>query len=147
MLFRSPIPSSTFHGRDIFSPTAAHLAKAGPGKLFPKLGPSLPLIHQLVRSKIKKTKNFIEGKILFFDHFGNAITNIHRRDSEETFWRSAHLEAGDVSLSKIQSTYGHGKSLVAVWNSADQLEFALPGGSARLAGSLDVGQPVKVRGK
>lgn len=66
--------SSTFHGRDIFSPTAAHLSR---GWDFTQAGPAVP---ELVRLKIKTsttTDKGIEGDIIGLDDpYGSLITDI-----------------------------------------------------------------------
>jgi S-adenosyl-L-methionine hydrolase (adenosine-forming) len=66
--------SSTFHGRDIFSPAAAHLAA---GQDWTQVGPVVP---NLVRLQIKTARmvgNRIEGDIIGIDGpFGNLISNI-----------------------------------------------------------------------
>jgi S-adenosyl-L-methionine hydrolase (adenosine-forming) len=66
--------SSTFHGRDIFSPAAAHLAA---GQDWTQVGPVIP---NLVRLQIKTARmigNRIEGDIIGVDGpFGNLISNI-----------------------------------------------------------------------
>jgi S-adenosylmethionine hydrolase len=70
--------SSTFHGRDIFSPTGAHLAA---GWDFTMAGPE---VQQLVRLTIKTstiTDKGIEGDIIGLDDpFGSLITNIPADD-------------------------------------------------------------------
>jgi S-adenosylmethionine hydrolase len=66
--------SSTFHGRDIFSPAAAHLAA---GQDWTQVGPVVP---NLVRLQIKTARivgNRIDGDIIGIDGpFGNLISNI-----------------------------------------------------------------------
>jgi S-adenosylmethionine hydrolase len=66
--------SSTFHGRDIFSPTGAHLAA---GWDYTLAGPE---VQQLVRLTIKTstvTDKGIDGEIIGLDDpFGSLITNI-----------------------------------------------------------------------
>jgi S-adenosylmethionine hydrolase len=66
--------SSTFHGRDIFSPAAAHLAA---GEDWTQVGPVVP---NLVRLQIKTARMVgtrIEGDIIGIDGpFGNLISNI-----------------------------------------------------------------------
>lgn len=134
-------PSATFHGRDIISPSAAHLAKDP--KVLAQLGPRMTKIHELKIPVVKKLNARLEGEILYFDHFGNAITNIHRGVAEEAFWRRAEVRVREMSLGNLRSTYGAGpRTLTALFNSASQLEIALPQGSARVAGSLEVGDSV-----
>lgn len=66
--------SSTFHGRDIFSPAAAHLAA---GQDWTQVGPVVP---NLIRLQIKTARlvgNRIEADIIGIDGpFGNLISNI-----------------------------------------------------------------------
>ena len=68
--------SSTFHGRDIFSPVAAHLAE---GWDWTKVGPVVPL-DQLVRFEppvAKVDANGITGEVIALDDpFGSLITDI-----------------------------------------------------------------------
>ena len=68
--------SSTFHGRDIFSPTAAHLAK---GWDWTTVGPVVPL-DELVRfepSVAKVDASGITGEVIALDDpFGGLITDI-----------------------------------------------------------------------
>jgi S-adenosylmethionine hydrolase len=66
--------SSTFHGRDVFSPAAAHLAA---GWEFNLVGPT---VQQLVRLSPKTSvlsENGIAGEIIGLDDpFGSLVTNI-----------------------------------------------------------------------
>lgn len=65
--------SNTFHGRDIFAPAAAYLAS---GKQANEIGNSLPVFaHEGVAiPEIKMLP--AAGSVLYFDHFGNAITSM-----------------------------------------------------------------------
>ena len=73
-VMRGEAQSSTFHGRDIFGPTAAHLAK---GFAFEKVGPVLKEYVRLPISFAKVVHDAIVGQIDVIDEYGNAITNIH----------------------------------------------------------------------
>jgi S-adenosylmethionine hydrolase len=74
-LFRQPV-SQTFHGRDIFAPIAAHLAK----------GTQLKVVgHAIAPSRLRRMNHDnphfdpavgIKGHIVGIDRFGNLITNI-----------------------------------------------------------------------
>ncbi|MGB7281026.1 MAG: SAM-dependent chlorinase/fluorinase [Candidatus Acidiferrum sp.] len=69
-----PQVSSTFHGRDIFSPAAAHLAE---GWDFALAGPVVPQLVQLTEKKSLTSENGIEGDIIGLDDpFGSLITDI-----------------------------------------------------------------------
>jgi S-adenosylmethionine hydrolase len=70
--------SSTFHGRDIFSPVGAHLAR---GEDWTQVGPEL---KQLVRLKLAASKldeRGLGGEVIATDGpFGNLVTNISGDD-------------------------------------------------------------------
>jgi len=76
-----PKISSTFHGRDIFAPAAAHLANGTPPAEF---GPE---IHEIVTpefAKIIRRKDMLVGEVIHVDNFGNIITNLGEREIELT---------------------------------------------------------------
>lgn len=141
--FRERTPSYTFHGRDIFSPVGAHLAKSG-GAIFSKLGPTLQRIQPLDLPGVRKFSKRLEGAIVYFDHFGNAITRIHRRDAGPAFWKRAEITVNHIRLGALAKTYGsRSSSPVALFNSSSQLEIALPGGSFKAKYGVQKGDPVK----
>jgi S-adenosyl-L-methionine hydrolase (adenosine-forming) len=74
--------SMTFHGRDVFAPAAAHLAK---GVELSELGPTLDPAG-LIRLDIPKPEigtSRIRATILYVDHFGNIQLNLMRGDLEQ----------------------------------------------------------------
>jgi S-adenosyl-L-methionine hydrolase (adenosine-forming) len=72
--------SSTFHGRDIFSPVGAHVAR---GDDWTKVGPELP-VSDLVRLELKTAKlddRGLTAEVIATDGpFGNLVTNIDADD-------------------------------------------------------------------
>jgi S-adenosylmethionine hydrolase len=72
--------SSTFHGRDIFSPVAAHLARGDDWKT---VGPEMP-VKDLVRLDVKIAKlddHGLNATIIATDGpFGNLVTNVDGND-------------------------------------------------------------------
>lgn len=72
--------SSTFHGRDIFSPAAAHLAR---GDDWTQAGPALDL-KSLVRLDLEAPKidaQGLHGEVIATDGpFGNLVTNVNAED-------------------------------------------------------------------
>jgi S-adenosylmethionine hydrolase len=69
-----PQVSSTFHGRDIFSPAAAHLAE---GWDFAMAGPVVPQLVQLTPKVSSTSDKGIEGDIIGLDDpYGSLISNI-----------------------------------------------------------------------
>lgn len=72
--------SSTFHGRDIFSPVGAHLAH---GEDWTQVGPEMP-VKQIVRLNLEPAKlepRGLSGQVIATDGpFGNLVTNISAED-------------------------------------------------------------------
>ncbi len=71
--WRTPEPSTTFHGRDIFGPVAAHLAGGTP------LSAVGPRVDDPVRVDFPAAKNdggVLRGMVLHVDHYGNISTNV-----------------------------------------------------------------------
>jgi S-adenosylmethionine hydrolase len=66
--------SSTFHGRDIFSPVGAHLAR---GDDFAGVGPVITNLVRLDLAPARIENGVLNGEIIAIDGpFGNLITNI-----------------------------------------------------------------------
>lgn len=89
--------SSTFHGRDIFSPVGAHLAR---GEEWTQIGPELE-VKSLVRLSIPVAKSDakgISGEIIALDDpFGSLISNIEGKD---------FLQLGYARGDKVRITLG-----------------------------------------
>ena len=72
--------SSTFHGRDIFSPVGAHVAR---GDDWTKVGPEMP-VASLVRLQLKAARiddRGITAEVIATDGpFGNLVTNLDAED-------------------------------------------------------------------
>ncbi len=73
----APNPGPTFHGRDIFAPVAASLAKGIPSGSF---GDEITDFVKLNVPSIKRSETSIEGHVVHIDRYGNMITNILQRD-------------------------------------------------------------------
>lgn len=72
-MIQAPI-SSTFHGRDIFSPVAAHLVAGGD---FVLVGPEVPQLVRLNPKTAIVTDKGIQGDVIGLDDpFGSLITDI-----------------------------------------------------------------------
>jgi len=74
--------SRTFHGRDLFSPAAAHLALGvEPARLGPPIDPQA--LVRLDLSEPEVGQNRIRAIVLYVDHFGNMQLNLKRTDLEQ----------------------------------------------------------------
>lgn len=71
-----PAPGSTFHGRDIFAPVAAHVSL---GIRPQQLGIKIDRLEYIdIPMPVYKGVGRVEGQIISVDRFGNLITNITR---------------------------------------------------------------------
>jgi len=96
----SPAVSSTFHGRDIFSPAAAHLAA---GWDYTIAGPAVPELVRLTIKKASAEEKGISGDIIGLDDpFGSLISNIQGND-----FRALGYQVGDKVSFQL-----NGKSVV-----------------------------------
>ena len=86
--------SSTFHGRDIFSPVGAHVAR---GDDWTKVGPEMPVVS-LVRLDLKAPRmhdHGISAEVIATDGpFGNLVTNL----SAEEFLKLGYERGQEVPV-------------------------------------------------
>jgi hypothetical protein len=78
-LMRSPI-SSTFHGRDVFSPIAANLALGIQPR---EVGREIMDYVELSFAQAKYERREFFCEVLHIDEFGNIITNINQKELNE----------------------------------------------------------------
>jgi S-adenosyl-L-methionine hydrolase (adenosine-forming) len=126
--WREPV-SSTFHGRDILAPVAAHCARGIP---FVQFGEPCGGLVRLDWSRPLVTSEAIEGECRSVDSFGNVISNIPRSLLDELEWPEWEVCILDRRIARIVRTYGEGQpgELVALIGSQDMLEIAQVHGSA-----------------
>lgn len=154
-------PSYTFHGRDILSPVAAHLARGVP---LADLGSPLesPVLFEL--PSLEVTPGVLRGEVVRIDHFGNVVTSIARLAWTAAYTvefsppaqagvpsaalrfdaRKAHVSFGWHSLSGLHYTYSQvsvGQALALI-GSSGALELAVNQGSAASDLAIKIGDPV-----
>ena len=126
--------SSTFHGRDIFAPVAAYLAKGIDPE---RLGDEVTDYVRFAAPRPKPVdEHMLRGVVLKVDRFGNLITNITPRDIPGLFgasppaFRIAVGSKGQVT--SICSNYAEGGpgEVFAILGSMGFLEIATNRGSA-----------------
>ncbi|MCS6953426.1 MAG: SAM-dependent chlorinase/fluorinase [Bryobacterales bacterium] len=128
-LFLRPV-SQTFHGRDVFAPVAAHLAR---GARPAKLG---KLIRDYLRSDFDRPtrtgKRYWTGRILKIDRFGNLITNFPAAEFSVLERRPFELTVGPHSVRRLVHSYAEGGygELVLIAGSTGFLEIATNQASA-----------------
>jgi len=152
-----PKISTSFHGRDIFSPTAAHLATGTP---YEEVGPQVP-IDSLVRLAIPQPsvqEGALETSVIHVMVFGNVTlagvpADLERAIGPLSPGRALDIEFGPVDgQSAIRErtvwaeTFGRvpvGASLL-MEDSEGQLEFADNQGDAAARLGLAVDRPVRI---
>jgi S-adenosylmethionine hydrolase len=141
--FMLPSISSTFHGRDLFAPAAAHLTNGTPPA---KLGPRIRKIVSPQFSKIVKKKDSLVGEVIHVDGFGNIVTNIGKTDFEPLDIKSmVKIWLGTTELRlKFCKTYAEAgiRDPLAIVGSHDFLEIALNRGNAAKRFKTKIGDTV-----
>lgn len=90
-------------------------------------------------------KNRLVGEIIMFDRFGNAITNLRRKDLERLERRPGTVCVGDIRLTLVgHYQEGEESTGVAVINSDGLVELSVFQGSARERFGLNNGEPVEI---
>ncbi len=142
--FMLPKVSSTFHGRDIFAPAAAHLAKGVPPKDF---GPEVqdPVMPEF--SKVKIIDGSLVGQVLHVNGFGNIITNINEKEMSENNAKTVNVESSHGSLRvPFGKAYAQAKPQepVALIGSHGFVEIGLNQGNAAEKFHVKAGDRIKV---
>ena len=105
--FRVPV-SNTFHGRDIFAPVAAYLAKQVDSH---KFGDDIEDYVKFAAPRPKAAgENRMRGVVLKIDRFGNLISNVTPEDVPALFAESAKFKivVGSREVTDIRKTFSEG---------------------------------------
>ena len=146
-----PAVSQTFHGRDIFAPVSAHIAKGVPLEEFgPRLEPDELVKLPTLRAEIDR--GAIRAQVIHIDRFGNAITNLRREDFvkwlSELGQKTWTATIRGVHFNAISASYAEapiGKPLL-LFNSYGLLEIAVNRGSAAEQIGVRKGDVLEIRG-
>jgi S-adenosylmethionine hydrolase len=142
---RRPEVSSTFHGRDIFAPAAAHQALGVPAEEF---GHEVADPVRLQPPRVRHEGGAVVGEILYVDNFGNLISNLGAEELPPVELAKLKVAVGGRTLLHIRETYAEGApgELMALIGSSRLLEVAVREGSAAalLAMEDPRGMPVVV---
>ncbi len=141
-----PRPSATFHGRDIFSPVAAHLAAGLP---FEQLGTAMP-VTSCTRLPVTVNRPLPDGSgwqgiVVTADHFGNVVTSFDA--GMVAVGCNWNLSAGSATGIPLVRTYGdvcQGMPL-AYLGSSGMVEIAVRDGNAAEALQISLQMPVTLQ--
>jgi S-adenosylmethionine hydrolase len=139
--------SSTFHGRDIFAPVAAHLSVGIKPNVFGYEVNSLKKL-QFGKPVIKEGK--LLGEILHIDTFGNLVTNVDEgKFLRFTKNRSFVIQTKGVVIDGLKKGYWEGKTgePIALWGSGGFLEIAIREGNAQKMLRVKRGYPIQISTK
>jgi len=134
--------SSTFHGRDIFSPAAAWISRGTPVQ---DLGETINTFALLDWPAVDRCGDSLIGQVVYIDHFGNLITNI-RVSEMSTPLDDLAITIHDTTIQGISASYsvaGQGNSL-GIFNSWGLLEIAVCNGNARQDLGARIGSKVDI---
>ncbi|QSJ17837.1 SAM-dependent chlorinase/fluorinase [Nostoc sp. UHCC 0702] len=125
--WRTPKPSKTFHGRDIFAPVAANLASGIPLK---QLGQEIEkaTLVQLNIANCNQTATGVTGCIQYIDHFGNLVSNIPESYVQGKTW---YVQAAGLTIPGCE-TYADVEAgeAIALVGSHGWVEIAINSGNA-----------------
>jgi hypothetical protein len=121
--------SASFHGRDLFAPVAARIARNDFTWGHPWQGPDL----QDWPADL--------AEVIYFDHYGNAITGLRYRPE----WNGRALRVNDLSIPQASTFCEVGKGH-AFWyrNSMDLVEVAVNQDRADRCLGLTVGMTIQL---
>lgn len=141
--------SRTFHGRDIFAPAAAHLARGlALDELGPPIDPGALVRLELPRAELRP--NRISATVLYVDAFGNIQLNLTREHLGEAGVQSGtrvELElAGQRYYSIAARTFSDARTgdLILYEDSYGNIAVAMNGGNAAETLGARAGQGVRI---
>ena len=130
-VYRLEPVSDTFHGRDIFTPAAAHLVSG----LEPHcLGEPLRELTILNLFTLERSDDAVTGRVIHIDRFGNVVANIPASQLPQG---AVVVEIADTKIRGLSATFADAEGLLALIGSHGYLEIAENLGSA--AHRLDIG--------
>jgi S-adenosylmethionine hydrolase len=141
--------SRTFHGRDLFSPAAAHLAR---GVAIEELGPPIDA-QALVRIDVPEPEvghNRIRATVLYVDHFGNIELNLTREQLEEADVHPGVTVELELALDRYYATAARtfadaGPGDIILYEDAyKNVAIAISGGSAAEMFGVGTGDEVRI---
>jgi S-adenosylmethionine hydrolase len=142
--------SRTFHGRDLFSPAAAHLAA---GVAIEELGPPLA-IDALARLDLPQPEvgeHRIRATVLYIDRFGNVQLNLTREHLQIADVEPGTVVEIELGLDRYYAvaarTFGDARKgdVILYEDSYRNIALAISGGNAAELFAAAPGQDVRIR--
>lgn len=132
-----PGASPTFHGRDVFAPAAAAIARGEPLEAL-GVEATRPLLRR-TPEPTRRADGALEGEVIMIDRFGNAVTNLlaPRGGMVEVASRQIHVRRTYAEVATEMP--------VAVVGSSGLIEVAVRDGNASRTLGLERGSRVVLR--
>lgn len=134
-------PSATFHGRDIFAPVAAHVAKGVDSKVL-----GTPVAEAVVFppccGQPAEAARELHGYVVHVDRFGNLVTTVRAAQLFPLF----EIRVGNVVVDQHVRTFANAVPgvLFCYADSSGYVAVAINRGSAAAALGVGRGEPVAV---
>jgi S-adenosylmethionine hydrolase len=142
--FLKPV-SQTFHGRDIFAPVGAHLARGiAPATMGKTVGDYMRLHFE---KPLRTARRGWTGAVLKIDRFGNLITNFPSEEFSNLEKQPFEMSVGLETVHRLARNYaecGPGE-LFVIAGSSGYLEVSSSQASAAKLLGCGVGAPVELR--
>lgn len=137
--------SQTFHGRDVFAPAAAHLARGAPLHRF---GPAVldPVRLEIPTARLEE--GALVGEVIAEDRFGNLITSLTAEGLVGLAGSgTVGIEVGERGLGPPRASYAEGEPGMPapIIGSQGRLEIFVREGSARAVLRARRGTPVRAK--
>jgi len=141
--FRKPV-STTFHGRDIFSPVAAHVAAGVPPAKMGKLVDDY--LRPAFQNPVQTGKRRWNGQVLKVDRFGNIVTNFRAEDFPNLAGRTFLFGLGAHQVQVLATNYAASSpgELFAIVGSSGYYEISINQASAAKATGYASESPVEL---
>ena len=136
--------SNVFHGRDIFSPVGAHLAK---GIQLTELGSPIDDPVRLEIPRPHSSPNGVHGEVISIDNFGNLASNIMQSDLDGLGAVSVHIAGFEID--GLVKTFGERApgELIALYGTRADLLISIVNGNAAQYLKVNVGDSIEVVSK
>ncbi|MBA2462561.1 MAG: SAM-dependent chlorinase/fluorinase, partial [Actinobacteria bacterium] len=144
-----PSISRTFHGRDLFAPAAAHLARGvSLDELGPPIGADALVRLELPQAEVGQTR--IGATILYVDNFGNIALNLNREDVDRVGivpGTQVELELGGERVFAVAArTFADARAgdIILYEDSYRNMSVAISGGDAAQLLRARAGQSLRI---
>jgi S-adenosylmethionine hydrolase len=135
------IRGTTFHGRDLFAPVAAAIARGAPVASFTRKCDAIVMLRDV--PSVSVDGGHVRGRGRHIDRFGNVLGDIPRSLLERVFGNVSRVRVrvGDIDAGLLVRSYADGdpNRVVALINAWDLLEASVNQG--RAADLLGISRP------